>query len=174
MNGKIRPLTRMDWGPENQRMRADAIKELMSQGMTWARAEDYCDQHMFPADVRENDEYQVIVKPIKQGQGFFSGCYFQCISIMRRDRKAVQDWRDLQAIKNQLFSPEHEAIELYPAESRVWDTQNQIHLYVLLDHEGKSCPRFPLGGSFRNCIAEDRWQRPRPEAAATDDIALKG
>jgi hypothetical protein len=40
-------------------------------------------------------------------------------------------WRDFQRIKNELVGPEHEAVELYPAETRVRDTSNTYHLWVL-------------------------------------------
>lgn len=53
------------------------------------------------------------------------------LSIVRTDRTATHDWRHLQRIKNELCGPEREAIEIYPAESRVVDTNNQYHLFVL-------------------------------------------
>lgn len=53
------------------------------------------------------------------------------ISIRRQDRGAARDWRHFQQIKNELFGAESEAVELYPAESRVVDTANQFHLWVL-------------------------------------------
>lgn len=52
------------------------------------------------------------------------------LSIKRLDKKSIHDWRDLQEIKNQLTSPEQEAVEIYPAESRKVDTANQYHLFV--------------------------------------------
>jgi len=53
------------------------------------------------------------------------------LSIVRRDREVIRDWRELQRIKNELLGPEREAVELYPAESRLVDTNNQQHLFVL-------------------------------------------
>jgi hypothetical protein len=52
------------------------------------------------------------------------------LSIKDHDRSARHDWRDLQRIKNELVGEEFEAIEIYPAESRLVDTCNQYHLYV--------------------------------------------
>jgi hypothetical protein len=60
------------------------------------------------------------------------------LAIIRRDRTAVHDWRDLQRIKNELCGPEREALEIYPAESRLVDTNNQFHLWVL--PEGETLP----------------------------------
>lgn len=51
------------------------------------------------------------------------------LSIRRQDREPVRDWRDFQRIKNQLAGPEYEAVEIYPAESRLVDMANQFHLW---------------------------------------------
>lgn len=69
------------------------------------------------------------------------------LSIRRNDRKAMQDWRHLQAIKNALTDPEREAVQLYPAESRVVDESNQTHLWVL--PEGAA---LPFGYGTRNVV----------------------
>jgi hypothetical protein len=53
------------------------------------------------------------------------------LCIRRHDSEAVHDWRHLQQIKNDLCGPEAEALEIYPAESRLVDTSNQYHLFVL-------------------------------------------
>jgi hypothetical protein len=63
------------------------------------------------------------------------------LSIKRLDREACKDWRDFQQIKNEVIGPDHEAVELYPAESRVVDVANQYHLFVLKDPG----LRFPFG-----------------------------
>ena len=60
------------------------------------------------------------------------------ISIKRKDKKAIHDWRHFQQIKNELVGTEVEAIEIYPRESRLHDTVNQYHLFCL-----------PLGTSFK-------------------------
>lgn len=52
------------------------------------------------------------------------------LSIHDYARSTRHDWRDLQRIKNELVGPEREAVELYPAESRVVDTSNEYHLWV--------------------------------------------
>lgn len=53
------------------------------------------------------------------------------LSIRRLDREPCHDWRELQRIKNELVGPECEGLELYPAESRLTDTSNQYHLWVI-------------------------------------------
>lgn len=51
------------------------------------------------------------------------------LSIKRNDRQTIHDWRELQRIKNMIMGEECEAVELYPAESRVHDSANQYHLF---------------------------------------------
>ena len=51
------------------------------------------------------------------------------LSIRRDDRRPDRDWRHHQAIKNQLAGPEVEAVELFPAESRLVDTANPVELF---------------------------------------------
>lgn len=63
------------------------------------------------------------------------------LSIRRLDRGHARDWRDFQRIKNELVGPEIEAIELYPAESRLMDSANQFHLWCVMDRSF----RFPFG-----------------------------
>jgi len=65
------------------------------------------------------------------------------LSIKRIDRKPVHDWRDLQRIKNQLLGEECEAMELYPAESRLVDTANQYHLWGYDDPKLRAPFGFP-------------------------------
>lgn len=68
------------------------------------------------------------------------------LSIKRRfTKEVIRDWRHLQKIKNELVGPENEAVELFPAESRLVDTSNQYHLWVLKD----AGQRFPFGYNNR-------------------------
>lgn len=55
------------------------------------------------------------------------------LSIKRRDKHHIHNWRELQAIKNDLVGRENEGFELYPAESRLVDTANQYHIWVFCD-----------------------------------------
>ncbi len=79
-----------------------------------------------------NDKYQVNVKNLTGG--------WRWLSIKRKDKRRIKDWRELQQIKNAICGEEYEAVELYPAESRLVDTSNQFHLFVL--PEGS---QFPFG-----------------------------
>jgi hypothetical protein len=53
------------------------------------------------------------------------------LSIKTNDRSPVIDWRDKLRIKNELCGEDAEAVELYPAMSRVVDGANQFHLWVI-------------------------------------------
>ena len=84
------------------------------------------------------------------------------LTIQNMDKSAKHDWRDFQEIKNALIGPEHEAAELYPAESRKHDIGNAFHLFVL---EGARS-RFPFGAPGRrvsNSPPSGYEQRPLPE-----------
>jgi len=89
-------------------------------------------------DVYVNDLYQVNITRAPVAEGWPAMWH---LSIKRRDKKAVHHWRDFQQIKNMLVGPEHEAVELYPAEERLVDTANQYHLWVLMHWTD----RFPFG-----------------------------
>lgn len=74
------------------------------------------------------------------------------LSIKRHDNEPVRSWSDLQEIKNLLVGPEHEAIEIYPAESRLVDMAPQYHLWVFADVEY----RVPVGWTTRMVSSEVR------------------
>ena len=78
-----------------------------------------------------NSHYQVNVRLIRQPEGW--PCDMVHLSIKRIDKHPVHDWRHFQWIKNELVGEEHEAIEIYPAESRMVDTSNQYHLWVFAE-----------------------------------------
>lgn len=74
-------------------------------------------------EVWMNNRYQVNVT-------WDSGGMIQ-LSIKKRSKAIIDDWRDLQRIKNEVLGPEYEAVQLFPAESRLIDTSNQYHLWCL-------------------------------------------
>lgn len=85
-------------------------------------------------EVWGNDLYQITVQymsgmvgdtDVKVGpEGFMH------LSMKRHDRQPMGDWRHYQAIKNEIAGPEREAVQIYPAESRLVDTANEYHLWV--------------------------------------------
>ena len=86
-----------------------------------------------------NSIYQINVRPVPSiYEGWPNMIH---LSIKRRDKQPIHDWRHLQRIKNEIVGPEYEAIELYPAETRLVDSADQYHLWVL----DKPGVRFPFG-----------------------------
>lgn len=76
------------------------------------------------------------------------------LSVRRQDRRRIRDWRELQRIKNALCGPEREAMEMYPAESRLVDTANQYYLFVL--PEGSY---WPFGMRSREVLTQAEQMR---------------
>lgn len=74
-------------------------------------------------EVWANDTYEATVEHYDEGWAY--------ITLKRFDRHAIRDWRHLQSIKNEVTDPEREALEIFPAESRLMDEANQYHLWVL-------------------------------------------
>lgn len=77
----------------------------------------------FPLSLWANSKYHVTAAELPNG--------ITHLSIKRRRKSHVHDWRELLRVKNELTSPDREALELYPGMWRVVDTVNQYHLYVL-------------------------------------------
>lgn len=98
-----------------------------------------------------NDLYQANTEVVVAPFGAVAGDVMW-LSIKRRDKAPVHDWRDLQAIKNLIVGPEHEGFEVYPAESRLVDTANQYHLWVFLDPK----VRLPVGFGDREVMGAEQ------------------
>jgi hypothetical protein len=80
-------------------------------------------------EIWANQAYHVIKRALGTPPGARDP---SCISLSpAHKRRPPTDWRHLPAIKNQLVGPEVEAIELYPAESRLVDTSNLRHLWCI-------------------------------------------
>jgi hypothetical protein len=91
--------------------------------------------------------------------------YVRQILIRRKDLGPLVDWRDKQAIKNQIAGPESEAIEIFPAESRVVDNQNWTHLWL---QDGGA--RFPFGFPVGSRVTQGDGQRPAGERSDPSPI----
>lgn len=79
-------------------------------------------------EVWANDLYQIVVTYMGGEDEGREG--FMHLSMKRHDRHPMADWRHSQAIKNEIAGPEREAVEIYPAESRLVDSANEYHLWV--------------------------------------------
>lgn len=132
------------------------IECMQHYGVERSKAIDMLENEAARTTYYLNDKYQVAFRVWENYCSAFSGentkptRFFQ-INIRRRDGNIIRrDWREFQAIKNQLVGPEVEAIELYPAESRLVDTGNKYHLWGILDPKH----RFPFGWHDRDVVEE--------------------
>jgi hypothetical protein len=83
---------------------------------------------------------------------------FICLSITRHDGQSCKEWKHLQQIKNELIGPENEAVELFPAESRLIDTNNEYHIWVHADPHY----RFPVGWNAARIVLDEPLRVPNP------------
>jgi hypothetical protein len=158
-NNVVRGVARLVTGPESMEFVDEAWEPL--QPTEWLgrppevdarfrervgdRAVDALDAE--PNEVWKNNLYTVIMTRDDTGTPFE-------LSIRRNDRRPVHDWRHFQMIKNQLVGFETEAVELYPAQSRIMDTANQYYLHCL-----SPGMRFPVGWEGPTLLADADEQR---------------
>lgn len=109
-----------------------------------------------PARMYANSRYQVSVW-LDGAPDFPVWGEWMHLSIKTHDRSARHDWRDLQRIKNEIVGPEYDALEVYPAESKLVDTANQYHLFVFRSL------RFPFGFQSR-LVADGSVSKYAPKA----------
>jgi hypothetical protein len=114
--------------------------------------------------VWKNSLFTVFVHDVESGDGWPAMLQ---LSIRRNDRAPIDDWRAMQRIKNEIVGPENEAVELYPAESRLVDTANQYHLWVLVDPRA----RFPFG--FRGRLVSETTIGKSQQRPWDDDVRPK-
>jgi hypothetical protein len=97
---------------------------------------------------------------------------FVQLDITRRDGQPYKSWREFQQIKNELVGPECEAVELFPAESRLVDTANQYHLWANPDPRF----RFPFGYHKRVVLEEPVIYRGRAgeQVPASEGVRIAG
>jgi hypothetical protein len=76
-----------------------------------------------PVAVAINDQYSVAVRRLRNG--------LRHLSIHRHDRRPVRDWRHLQQIKSEVLGPEAAAVEVFPPDSKLFDTSNEYHLWEI-------------------------------------------
>lgn len=130
--------------------------------------------HPLPDHVWLNSRYEVWVTLNAVSHDGWPKMHW--LSIKRRDKEVIRDWRDLQRIKNDLIGPEHEAVELFPAESRLVDSSNQFHLWVLADISLK----FPFGyferlviDSHNDGSKQREFEKKPDDAIAVDEVEIK-
>jgi len=148
-------MSRFNFKPSSLPPEAFDVKAIMAK---FEIAEDVAREQierMRAQRILLSDTYQVNVQDVDCHD---FGTKLTWLSIKRRDKAAFHDWRELQQIKNAICGPEREAVEMYPAESRLVDTSNQYHLWVLPDGL-----KWPFGYMDRMVLTESKHgavQRP--------------
>jgi len=147
MNGQLKPFNKATLNMPTLEEFTITIKALKdTQALEDSKIKELYNQ-IVQDDVYLNDEYQVNVnKNYKWG----ADMEVWHLSIKRLDKEPTHDWRDLQSIKNMIVGEEYEAVELYPAESRLVDSANQYHLWAFIGVVGSSdIPTLPIGFTSR-------------------------
>lgn len=144
---------------------ADFLKDYAHTGIDPAALLREYD-HAKTLTVLKSDHYTVAIDKAPP-HGFGASVTIWHLSIKRNDREPVMDWRDLQAIKTAVCGADVEALQLFPAESRVVDTANQYHLFAFMSDNGEPSPLIPVGwtqGQRREVKPGERAkQRPMKE-----------
>lgn len=109
------------------------------------------EQYTNGIDVWANDRYVACVERRPDGPHRST---VRSISVHRRDRKPIRDWRHMQAIKNDIAGYEAEAVELFPADSRLMDTSNEYWLWCLPPGE-----QFEMGFTVRKVATPEEAAR---------------
>ncbi|HEY3900422.1 MAG TPA: hypothetical protein VGM54_17575 [Chthoniobacter sp.] len=111
------------------------IEEKVRQTATW--------------DIFRNNLYLVVIE---------STSPLVHLCIRRHDGQPCTNWNHLQQIKTELIGAEHEAVELFPAESRLINTTNEYHLWA----HPKSGYRFPFGFSWTRFVMDNPLSTTEP------------
>ena len=124
-------------------------------------------------EVYANNRYTVHKETVPPERHGFGDIELTWLSIKANDDSARHDWREFQQIKNELCGTEREAMEIYPAEYRLVDGANQVHLWGFPEGTGIPC------GWWDRIVVEDNStqfgsQRPfekglRPDGVLTEE-----
>jgi len=138
------PAAASDWRSDSS-LRPNAPEETLP---AWTPFEP-AGRNAFGAERFLNSRYLVSVARERVNWWGFGPVTIIRLGIENFDQSARHDWRDFQRIKNELVSPEAEAFEVYPAESRLCDPSNYFLLWVF----PKGMRRLPVGPMQRRVLA---------------------
>lgn len=93
-----------------------------------------------------NSRYQVSIRGKFEGGPPYG--QFCELSLKRRDKEPIYDWRDMQKIKNEFFGANATMLQVFPPEKHLVDTSNQYYFYVFWEYE------FPFG--FKERLVSER------------------
>lgn len=146
--------------PEAAKETSAALKPLMRL-TAWQKRTPFD-----PDEIWHNDTYCINLRRKDKDPVFGTNGGMIQLGISSFDGTARHDWRDFQAIKNQLAGPECEAFELYPAESRILDPSNY---YTLWCFPGVKRLKIGQGPEMREVRDADQAMAPQrgfPKAEA--------
>lgn len=114
------------------------------------RAQGYSDAEItahLEQVVAMNDRFTVLIRPFTS----MDGAKMIHLSIKKNDRRVIDDWRELQTIKNMIVGEEITAVQVFPPEKHLVDTSNQYHLWCYMD------PDFvlPFGYKYRDVMTPE-------------------
>ena len=134
----------------------DAANEPPSSARPLMQFEDGKPDDAETPELWTNDVYLVTVRRWSGDPVFGTRGGMIQIGIHTHDGTARHDWRDFQAIKNQVAGPECEAFELYPAESRLLDPSNYFSLWCF-----PGLKRIKVGHEIRQVLNADEALAPQ-------------
>jgi hypothetical protein len=149
----------------------EAAKEGSSYLKPLMRLEDW--RKRTPSDPDEiwhNDTYCITLRRQDKDPVFGTDGGMIQLGISSFDGTARHDWRDFQAIKNQLAGPECEAFELYPAEARLLDPSNYFSLWCF---PGVKRLKIGQGPELREVRDTDQAMAPQRALPKPPDDALR-
>ncbi len=127
------------WTPltlvENAGLVGDMAAIARRLGVSVDMVEDVAGEEFADARLYYNSIYEVIVRPAIAPPGWTH------LTIRRRDGGTTIPWLHKQMIKDQLVGEECEAVELFPAQSRMLDLADAYHLWCNPD----TTERLPIG-----------------------------
>ena len=123
VNGKMIPTT---WQDLQEIAAASGLKQSKATAKKLLRQMN--NQQQWVNDIYRAEVHPIEAPMLSQGPNPLNVTE---LSITRHDKEAIYNWRHFQFIKNDIFGEEREALELYPAESRLMDSANTYWLYVL-------------------------------------------
>jgi hypothetical protein len=121
------PTPKKEWEPLTQTPDW-AVKAKHEQAMEQARVTFpgvAVDQLRTPAEVWGSSQYTVTVHYLDDNRDGFVE-----VGIHNYHRTTHVPWRHIQQIKNEVFGPDREAVQLFPAEDRLLDSANEYWIYV--------------------------------------------
>jgi len=130
------PLVEADRG--EVQISGDLSKIAAAIGVDEAEALRLAQAHYGGSKLYTNDLYEVVLRPADQPG-------WTHLAIRRHDGGVVGSWLHKQQIKNQLLGPECEALELYPAQSRLVDAGPVYHLWGRVDPDQSIEVGFEVG-----------------------------